>query len=77
MTGHGHPPSHHRDHRHHQQHRAQEQANAALPLGVEVTSFCNWADEIDEPDVRFNPDFYQNVLADGVEVTSMIKPINM
>ena len=47
---------------------AQAQANAALPLGVEVTSFCNWADEIDEPDVRFNPDFYRNVLADGVEV---------
>ena len=48
---------------------AQAQVNAALPPGVEVTSFCNWADEPDdEPDVRFNPDFYHNVLADGVEV---------
>ena len=44
---------------------AQAQANAALPPGVEVTSFCNWANE---PDVRFNPYFYRNVLADGIEV---------
>ena len=48
---------------------AQAQANAALPPGVEVTSFCNWADESDEPDIRFNPNFYRNVLADGVDVT--------
>ena len=45
---------------------AQVQANTALPLGVEVASLCNWADE---PDVRFNPDYYRNVLTDGVDVT--------
>ena len=48
---------------------AQAQVNAALPPGVEVTSFCNWADEPDnEPDVRFNPDFYRSVQDDGIEV---------
>ena len=48
---------------------AQAQVNAALPPGVEVTSFCNWADEPDdETDVRFNPDFYRSVQADGIEV---------
>ena len=47
---------------------AQALANAALPPGVEVTSFCNWANEPDEPDVRFNPYFYRNVLADGITI---------
>ena len=53
---------------------AQAQANAALPPGVEVTSFCHWADESDEPDIRFNPDFYRNVLADGLEISIDSQP---
>ena len=53
---------------------AQAQTNAALPPGVEVTSFCHWADESDEPDVRFNPDFYRNVLADGLEISIDLQP---
>ena len=48
---------------------AQSQANAALQDRTEVTSFCNWQDEFDEPDKRFNPEFFHNVLADGVDVT--------
>ena len=36
---------------------------------VEITSFAYWQDEFDEPDKRFNPDFFRNVLADGIEVT--------
>ena len=48
---------------------AQYQANAALPPGVDVAALCTWADEPDEPGVRFNPDYYRNVLADGVDVT--------
>ena len=48
---------------------AQARANAALPPGVDVASLCKWADEPDEADVRFNPDHYRNVLADGVDVT--------
>ena len=48
---------------------AQATANAALAPKTEVMSYCNWADEPDdEPDVRFNPWFYRNVLADGIDV---------
>ena len=35
---------------------------------VEITSFAYWQDEFDEPDKRFNPDFFRNVLADGIEI---------
>ena len=35
---------------------------------MEITPFAYWQDEFDEPDKRFNPDFFRNVLADGVEV---------
>ena len=48
---------------------AQHQANTALQSNVEVTSFVYWQDEFDEPDKRFNPDFFCNVLADGIDVT--------
>ena len=48
---------------------AQHQANDALQPGVEVTSFVYWQDEFDNPDKQRNPDFYRNVLADGVDVT--------
>ena len=47
---------------------AQYQANDALQFRTEVTSFCNWQDEFDEPDRRRNPDFYHNVLADGIDI---------
>ncbi len=36
---------------------------------VEITSFAYWQDEFDEPDKQFNPDFFRNVLADGIDVT--------
>lgn len=48
---------------------AQARANAVLPPGLEVTSFVYWQDEFDNPDKQRNPDFYRNVLADGVDVT--------
>lgn len=48
---------------------AQHQTNDALQAGVEVTSFVYWQDEFDNPDKQRNPDFYHNVLADGVDVT--------
>ena len=48
---------------------AQVRANAALPPGVDVASLCTWADAPDEPGVRFDPNHYRNVLADGVDVT--------
>ena len=35
---------------------------------VEITSFAYWQDEFDEPDKRFNPDFFRNVLADGIDI---------
>ena len=35
---------------------------------VEITSFAYWQDEFDEPDKRFNPDFFRNVLADGIQI---------
>ena len=47
---------------------AQSQANAALQDRTEVTSFCNWQDEFDEPDRRRNPNFFRNVLADGITI---------
>ena len=47
---------------------AQAQANAALAPNTEVMSYCRWADEPDEADVRFNPWFYRNVLADGIDI---------
>ena len=47
---------------------AQSQANAALQYRTEVTSFCNWQDEFDKPGKRPNPDFYRNVLADGIDI---------
>ena len=50
---------------------AQHQANTALQSNVEVTSFVYWQDEFDEPDKRFNPDFFRNVLADGIDVTCL------
>lgn len=50
---------------------AQHQANDALQPGVEVTSFVYWQDEFDDPDRQRNPDFYRNVLADGVDVTDL------
>ena len=56
---------------------AQARANAALPPGVDVASLCTWADEPDEPDVRFNPEHYRNVLADGVDVTYLDADISM
>ena len=46
----------------------QSQANAALQDRTEVMSFCNWQDEFDEPGKRRNPDFYRNVLADGIDI---------
>ena len=51
---------------------AQSQANAALQDRTEVTSFCNWQDEFDEPDKQFNQDFYRNVLADGITIMQLI-----
>ena len=48
---------------------AQYQANTALQSKAEVTSFANWQDQFDAPDKQCNPDFYRNVLADGVDVT--------
>ena len=36
---------------------------------VEITSFAYWQEEFDEPDKQYNPDFFRNVLADGIEVT--------
>ena len=41
----------------------------AMTPGVDVASLCTWADEPDESDVRFNPEHYRYVLADGVDVT--------
>ena len=35
---------------------------------VEITSFAYWQEEFDEPDKRFNPDFFRNVLADGIDI---------
>ena len=51
---------------------AQSQANAALQDRTEVTSFCNWQGEFDEPDRRRNPDFYRNVLADGIDIMQLV-----
>lgn len=48
---------------------AQAMANAALAPKTAVMSYCRWADDPGEPDVRFNPWFYRNVLADGIDVT--------
>ena len=35
---------------------------------VEITSFAYWQDEFDESDKQFNPDFFRNVLADGIDI---------
>lgn len=40
------------------------------PLNVEA--FIVWEDELSEPEDQYNPDFYRNVLADGIEV----KPVS-
>ena len=50
---------------------AQYQANTALQSKAEVTSFAYWQDDFDEPDKRFNPEFFHNVLADGIDVTCL------
>lgn len=50
---------------------AQFQANEALQSRTEVTSFVCWQDEVDAPDKRRNPVFFQNVLADGIDVTCL------
>ena len=48
---------------------AQAQANAALPLGVEVTSLCCWQDdEYDEPKDEPKPGLIDNLLADGITI---------
>ena len=52
---------------------AQAQANDALQDRTEVTSFCSWQDEFDEPDRRRNPDFYYNVLADGIDIMQLAR----
>ena len=51
---------------------AQAQVNAALQDRTEVTSLCSWADEPDEPGVRFSPDYYRNVLADGIDIMQLV-----
>ena len=35
---------------------------------VEITSYSYWQEEFDEPDKQYNPDFFRNVLADGIEI---------
>ena len=35
---------------------------------ADISAFAYWQEEFDEPDKRFNPDFFRNVLADGIEV---------
>ena len=48
---------------------AQAQANAALPLGVEVASLCCWQDdEYDEPKDEPKPGLIDNLLADGIDI---------
>ena len=34
----------------------------------DVACLAIWQDEFDEPDKRFNPDFFRNVLADGIDI---------
>ena len=47
---------------------AQYQAIDALQFRTEVTSFVYWQGEFDKPEKRLNPDFYRNVLADGIDI---------
>ena len=53
---------------------AQYQANDALQFRTEVTSFAYWQDMFDEPDKQHNPDFFRNVLADGLEISIDSQP---
>ena len=52
---------------------AQAQANAALPLGVEVASLCCWQDdEYDEPKDEPKPGLIDNLLADGIDIMQLV-----